>query len=56
MCKDVEVKCLKNIDYQLNSCNSDCNQFSNYLINVQKLTDLYGLECEENEEGKAVYV
>ena len=54
MCKDVEVKCLKNIDYQLNSCDSNCNQFYYYLTEVQSLTDFHNVNCEDNEERKAV--
>jgi len=54
MYKDVEVKCLKNINYHLNSCDSNCNQFYNYLAEVQSLTDFPSVDCEENEEGKAV--
>jgi len=53
MCKDVEVKCLKNINYQLNSCDSDCNQYYNYLTEFQNFNDYSGI-CEDNEEGRAI--
>jgi len=52
MCKDVDVKCLK--DAKLDSCNSECNQYFNYLVEVQKFKDFDSGFCEDNEEGKAV--
>jgi len=52
MCKDVDVKCLK--DAKLDSCNSDCNQYFTYLTEVKNFNNFSSSYCEDNKEGKAV--
>jgi len=52
MCKDENVKCLRNADYEINSCSSQCNQYYEYLIQEKGITSFSSNYCKDNEEGK----
>jgi len=58
MCReDEDVKCLNEIyNSGLKYCNSECNEFFDYLIENKNFTDFTSNYCVNNNEGKAISV
>jgi len=52
MCVDEIVECLKDADYELKSCSSECSQYYDYLMQEKGLTSFSNNYCKVDEEEK----
>ena len=52
MCVDEIVECLKDADYELKSCSSECSQYYDYLMQEKGLTSFSNNYCKVDKEGK----